>query len=303
MSNTKNLIIPSKLTKGDKIAIVSTARKISLQELQPAIQIIEEKGFEVVIGESIGAEENQFAGNDKHRASDLQQMLDNDEIKAILCARGGYGTVRLIDQLDFSHFSQRPKWIIGYSDVTALHAHVHSNYRICTLHASMPLNFEKNTNEALKSIFQAISGQAMEYNWSPNKMNVCGEANGLLVGGNLSVLYSISSSISDLDTKGKILFLEDLDEYLYHIDRMMMQMKRSGKLHHLSGVVVGGLNDMHDNEIPFGKTAEKIISDHLPGVPVTFGFPAGHVDDNRALIFGNHVTLSISETSCNLKFN
>lgn len=298
------MITPPALKPGDTIGIVATARKITAEELRPAIAIIEGWGFRVKLGNSIGLEDRQFAGTDSQRATDLQAMLDDDSIQAVLCARGGYGTVRIVDQLDLTKFADRPKWIAGYSDITVLHAHINMNLGIETLHASMPISFPTNTPGALESIRQVLLGDALEYTLDYSELNRLGDTTGVLVGGNLSVLYSISGSLSDIDTDGKILFLEDLDEYLYHVDRMMMQLKRSGKLGSLAGLVIGGMSDMNDNTIPFGKTAIEIIREAVDefDYPVAFNAPAGHINDNRALKLGAQVELQVTENGTKLKF-
>jgi len=295
---------PSSLKKGDKIAIISTARKISLEELQPAILTFKSWGLEVVLGDNLFKEYHQLAGSDEERVSDLQNALDNDEIKAIVCARGGYGTVRVVDELDFSRFVKNPKWIVGYSDVTVLHNHINQNYKIQTLHATMPINFEKNTPEALESLKETLFGASPIYFFDNDDLNVAGNAEGVLVGGNLSILYSLTGTNSQLETKGKILFIEDLDEYIYHIDRMMMNLDRAGMLKGLAGLMVGGMTDMNDNAIPYGKTAKEIIIDTVKNYkyPVCFGVPAGHVDDNRALIFGEKAQLAVSKEGVELSF-
>lgn len=287
------------LRKGDKIAIVSTARKISRQEIQPAIDTFREWGLKVNLGKHIFNENHQFAGTDEQRLADFQQALDDDSVNAIICARGGYGTVRLVDKVDFLKFKAKPKWIAGYSDATVLHSHIHANFGIETLHATMPINFKTNTNEALESLRAALFGENSKFHIPCSELNRNGTAEGALVGGNLSILYSLIGTKSDIDTGGKILFLEDLDEYLYHLDRMMMNLKRAGKLSGLAGLVVGGMTEMNDNEVPFGKTAEEIIWEHVQeyDYPVCFGFPAGHIDDNRTLILGRRAMLSVSSTA------
>lgn len=296
------MITPNTLQKGDTIAIVSTARKLKKEELQPALKILESWGLKAVLGKTIGAEENQFAGNEELRAEDFQQMLDNPNIKAIWCARGGYGTVKMIDMLDFSAFQKNPKWIIGYSDVTVLHSHIH-NLGIETLHAQMCLDIENKTEEARESIRKVLFEQEYSIAFNVNTYNKTfqqkqqlSSIQSKIVGGNLSVLYSLCGSSSAINTDGKILFIEDLDEYLYHIDRMMMNLKRNGVFKNLKALIVGGMTDMHDNRIPFGKTAEEIILDAVKdyNYPVFFNFPAGHIKDNQALIFGREVKL-ISE--------
>ncbi|MFA5297836.1 MAG: LD-carboxypeptidase [Lutibacter sp.] len=297
------MIQPKNLQKEAIVAIVSTARKIDSGEIIPAIKLLENWGLKVIIGETIGSDENQFSGTDEKRIADFQNMLDNPLVRAIWCARGGYGTVRIVDQLDFSDFKKTPKWIVGYSDITVLHNHIH-HLGIETLHATMPINIKKNTTETLDSLKKSLFGNNLNYTILSSKNNKMGNATGELVGGNLSVLYSLLGSKSTLNTSGKILFIEDLDEYLYHIDRMMMNLKRNGYFNNLKGLIVGGMTDMHDNEIPFGKTAEEIILDCVSeyNFPVVFGFPAGHTNDNRTLILGRTVELNVTPEKTTLKF-
>jgi muramoyltetrapeptide carboxypeptidase len=225
-------------------------------------------------------------------------MLDDDSVKAIISARGGYGTLRIIDKLNFEKFQKNPKWIIGYSDVTVLHSHVHRNCGIETLHATMPINFHKD-EESVETLRKALFGEKISYEISAQPMNRNGEAQGELVGGNLSLLYALQGSSSDINTEGNILFIEDLDEYLYHIDRMVVSLKRSGKLSKLAGLVVGGMNDMKDNQVPFGKTAGEIIAEAVAEFkyPVCFGFPAGHTAKNLALPLGRRAKLKVSGVS------
>ena len=291
------------LKQNDKIAIVATARKISAEELDFAIKTIKAWGLQAVLGKNIYAIENQFAGSDKQRAEDLQWAINDDSIKAIIIARGGYGTIRIVDAIDFTKLKTNPKFIIGYSDVTVLHSHIHNHIGVPTLHATMPINFNKNA-EAVETLRKCLFGEKVSYQFEANPLNKTGEVNGVLIGGNLSLLYALSGTASDIDTKGKILFLEDLDEYLYHIDRMMLNLKRSGKLTNLKAIVVGGFTDMKDNTIPFGKTAEEIILEAVKeyNFPVCFNFPAGHIDRNLALCFGKKVSLQISRNNCSLTF-
>ncbi len=293
---------PSYLKQGDKIGIVATARLISQEELQPAIDILRSWGLEVVLGKNLFNTNNQYAGTDAERAEDLQTMLDDRSVKAVISARGGYGTVRIIDKLDFTQFKNNPKWMIGYSDITVLHSHIH-NLGIETIHATMLINFTKN-KEATDSLRKVLFGETINYETESNELNRNGNAEGELIGGNLSLLYALTGSVSDINTGGKILFIEDLDEYLYHIDRMMMNLKRSGKLDNLEGLIVGGMTDMKDNTIPFGKTAEEIILDSVReyNYPVCFNFPAGHIDRNLALHFGRKVMLSVG-AKVTLAFN
>lgn len=298
------------LQKGDQVAIVSTARKISQNEIQPAVLLLEQWGLSVVIGKTIGAEEHQFAGGDALRVADFQLMLDNPDIKAIWCARGGYGTVRIIDQLDFSTFKKHPKWIIGYSDVTVLHSHVH-NLDFETLHAPMPVDIAKQSDEAIAKLYDLLFGIAVHYQFSSHPKNMTGIASGQVVGGNLSILYSLCGSRSAVTTNGKILFIEDLDEYLYHIDRMLQNLKRNGLFDDLSGLIVGGMSDMRDNtkafgfahDNPFGKTAVEIISELVSAYsfPVCFDFPAGHTQNNQALVLGREMQLEVNDSQALLK--
>ena len=263
-----------------------------------AVDKLKEWGLDIVFGDHLFEEHNQFAGNDEMRTSDFQKALNNDAVKAIICARGGYGTVRIIDMIDFSMFQTSPKWIVGYSDVTALHSHISSNYDVQTIHGTMPINFETNTKEALILLKKALFGEELSYTISRHKLNRNGSCEGELIGGNLSILYSLIGSPSDIDTAGKILFLEDLDEYLYHVDRMMQNLKRSGKLSNLAGLIVGALSNMNDNIVPFGKTAEEIILEAVTdyNYPVCFGFPFGHIDDNRAIIVNKKANLLVSSS-------
>ena len=297
------MIQPSYLQKNDTVAIVSTARKISLEQIQPAIDLLKNWGLKVIVGETIGFEENQFAGNDLQRASDFQQLLDNPKVKAIWCARGGYGTVRIVDALNFTAFKKHPKWIIGYSDITVLHNHLH-NFGIETLHATMPLDVAKSTEETLTSLKKSLFGKSLSYEIVSSEENKIGTNSGELIGGNLSILYSLLGSESSINTNGKILFIEDLDEYLYHIDRMLMNLKRNDFFDNLKGLIVGGMTDMHDNSIPFGKNAKEIILDVVSkyNFPVVFDFPAGHLKDNRSLIFGRKVNLEVDKNKTKLSF-
>lgn len=290
------MLKPNFVGKGDKIAIVSTARKITIREIKEAINILKKWDLVPVVGATIDLENNQFAGTDKQRKDDFQKMLDDPEIKAIWCARGGYGTVRIIDSLDFSNFQKHPKWIIGYSDITVIHSHVH-NLGVSTIHAAMPVDIFKSTEYAKQSLYNALFGTRFNYRIPSTPTNKIGKSRGQLVGGNLSMLYSICGSTSSLDCTNKVLCIEDLDEYLYHIDRMLQNLKRNGYFDKLSGLIVGGMTKMHDNNIPFGKNAEEIILDVVAAYdfPVVFNFPMGHVEDNRALILGAEVSLEVSE--------
>ncbi len=297
-------MLPKLLQKGDKIGIVAFAKKISLNEIQPAIKVFKSWGLKVVIGKTIGAEWNQFGGNDEERRADVQEMIDDQSIRALFSARGGYGSVRIIDQIDFNNFLQKPKWLIGFSDVTVFHSHINKNHNTPTLHASMPVFFHENTNEALTSIKDAIMDGKMQYKIQSQFPEYCKEGNveAEIIGGNLSILYSLCGSSSSSNTQGKILFIEDLCEYLYHTDRMLQNLKRNGFFSNLSGLIIGNFNNMKDGPIPFGKSTEKMIFDFCKNsdIPIFTGFPAGHIKDNRALIFGEKVFMKVKENSLKL---
>ncbi len=290
------MIRPPNLKKGDKIAIVSPARSITFEEVHPSIRFFQRNEMEVVLGSYVFSRQNQFAGTDDQRCRDFQHMLDDDNIRAIICARGGYGTVRIIDRLDFTRFCENPKWIVGYSDITVLHSHIQKQCRTETLHAAMPVNIKGDMqDESLQTLVNALFGKQLSYSLPKTGPSRSGHAEGVLTGGNLSILYSLMGSASEPETDGKILFLEDVDEYLYHIDRMMMNLKRAGKLEKLKGLIVGGMSRMNDNSIPFGKEANEIIADAVKDYkfPVCYDFPAGHQDVNLALIMGRKVGLSV----------
>jgi muramoyltetrapeptide carboxypeptidase len=249
---------------------------------------------------------NQFSGTDLQRSSDLQQMLDNSDTKAIIFARGGYGSVRTLQGINFEPFEKSPKWLVGYSDITVFHSYVNTQCRVETLHAPMPINLN-NPNfdiECFSILGQALFGQLKEYAFSSHPMNRLGETTAELVGGNLSVLYSLRGTPADLNTSNKILFIEDLDEYLYHIDRMMMNLKYGNKLNNLKGIIVGSFTEMKDNNTPFGKDAYEIIADVCSGldIPFCFGFEAGHALKNLPLYFGRQVKLSVTEKGCKISF-
>ncbi len=295
---------PKSLNPNDKIAIISTARSIDAEKLEYAKTIFESWDLEVVESPNLRAVHHQFCGTDEQRRSDLQWALDNDEIRAIICFRGGYGTVRILDDIDFSKFVENPKWIVGYSDVTALHNKI-TQLGVSSLHATMPVNFKENTTEALLTLKNALFGINYSIEYPANQNNRLGTVKAKLVGGNLSMLYSLSGTKFDLDTNGKILFIEDLDEYLYHIDRIMWNLKLSGKLENLKGLIIGGMTDMNDNTIPFGENAIEIILEAVKdyNFPVCFGFPAGHIDDNRALILNKEYQLEVTKRETKLSFN
>lgn len=298
------MITPPFLKKGDTIAIVSTARKNIEDNLQPTVDLLKSWGLELKIGKTIGLDYYQLAGTDEQRAADFQEMMDNPNIKAIWCVRGGYGTVRIIDKLDFTKFKQNPKWVIGFSDVTVLHSHL-NNLGFQSIHAFMPITTTNASEEAKVTLRKALLGESLEYYLDYDAMNNLGKAKGELVGGNLSIIYSLLGSPSAVDCTDKILFLEDLDEYLYHVDRMMMNLKRNGCLVSLKGIIVGGMTKMNDNEIPWGRNALEIIEEAVEGlnIPIIYNFPAGHISDNRALIFGRQISMEVTAEGSNVIFD
>ena len=294
---------PAYLQKGDTVAMVCTARSFTIDEAQEAVSLFESWGLNIVFGSTIDINANQLGGTDEQRTDDLQRMMDDDTIKAIWIARGGYGTVRIIDKLDFSKFIQNPKWVIGFSDITVLHSHIH-NLGIATLHAIMPYSVPKALTEAKETLRQALFNEDYEIEIPSNSSNKTGNAEGLLIGGNLSIIYSLLGSKSSINTKNKILYLEDLDEYLYHIDRMFYNLKRNGYFDDLNGLIIGGMTDMHDNQIPFGYDVKQIVLDICKeyNFPICFDFPAGHIPDNRALKLGTKVVLNITDQFTTLKY-
>ena len=294
----------SVLKKGDTVAVISTARKVSTEELDFAITKIKSWGLNVCFGNNLFKKQHQFAGTIKERAEDLQWALDDNNIKAIFFARGGYGSVHVVDYVDWQVFKINPKWLIGFSDITVFHSHVHQCFNTPTLHAAMPITFPQNTDRAIKNIRDILFGENVSYNFKGHSFNKNGTVKSVVVGGNLSILYSLLGSKSQLNTDGKILFVEDLDEYLYHIDRMMQALKRAGMLENLGGLMIGSMNKMNDNAVPYGKTAEEIIRDVVSEYtyPVAFDIPSGHVKDNLPLLFGKKVcfTVTVNQVLINL---
>jgi muramoyltetrapeptide carboxypeptidase len=298
------MIIPPFLKAGDTVVLVCTARKFFPDDAKPAIDLLESWGLKVKLGATIGLDNFQLGGTDSERAADFQAQLDDENVKAIWCARGGYGTVRIIDSLDFSNFKQHPKWIMGFSDVTVLHSQLNIE-RVATLHSIMPFTVPNAPEEVKETLRKALFGETISYTIPSKSYDVKGTASGELVGGNISILYSLLGSKSAIDTKNKILFIEDLDEYLYHIDRMMYNLKRNGYFENVKGIIVGSMTDMHDNEIPFGQNEVQIITEIAKdlSIPIAFQFPAGHQKDNRTLILGQQVAFEVNEKEIKLKFD
>jgi len=306
----KPVIIPPYLKQGDIIGICCPAGFITAEDIQPALQKLAEWGFNAKIGNTIGKKDFTYGGTDEERLNDLQQMLDDKTISAILFARGGYGGVRIIDKLDFKKYKRTPKWIIGFSDATIFHSHINQNYRIASIHSKMCNSFpndwskaEPLQKETIESINQCLKGEKMKYFFPPNEKNKTGLATGELVGGNLKTLESLAGSESDINTKDKILFVEDTGEYLYSIDRMFWNLKRSGKLDKLKGLIIGGFKIKADDAgEPFGKTLEEIVLEKVReyDYPVCFDFPVGHQKNNFALKCGVQHSLGVHLNECRL---
>ncbi len=290
--------IPPYLKKGDKIGLVCPSGYMPYKKTTECIQALQEWGYQTVVGKTVGHQFHYFSGTDTERLEDLQSMLDNPEIKAVLCARGGYGMSRIIDQLSFKVFKKNPKWLIGFSDITVLHAHVCQTLKTASLHAPMAGAFQKNGagNEYVQSLKKALSGKTAKYSCQPHHLNRNGKTSGELIGGNLSLIAHLVGSPSSFQTKGKILFLEDVGEYIYNIDRMMIQLKRAGMLSSLSGLIIGGFTEMKDTLTPFGQEVYAIIQSHVTefDYPVCFDFPVSHGKPNLALKIGIGHTLSVT---------
>jgi muramoyltetrapeptide carboxypeptidase len=295
---------PPSIKKGDKIRIVSPAGKVKEEHVLPAVEWLQNQGYKVELGKHVFAGHYQFAGTDKQRLEDLQSALDDPGTAAIICSRGGYGTVRIIDKLNFRNFLESPKWIVGFSDITILHVCL-NNLGFSTIHGAMPRYFfdeSGNQSENLDTLMKLLTGEKVNYSIQTSQTVRPGKASGELVGGNLSIISSLQGTKYEIDTFGKILFLEDIDEFLYHTDRMIHQLKLSGKLDNLAGLILGDFTDMKDNESPFGKSVHEIVSEAIEefSYPVCFGFPAGHDKKNLALAFGKKWEMEVSDQNATL---
>lgn len=297
------MIFPAYLQKGDRIRIVAPAGKVSKEKVLPGIELLQESGYEVLIGHHVFDKNFQYAGTDHQRADDLQEALNDPLTRAIICARGGYGSVRVIDKLDYSSLLKNPKWLVGFSDVTILHS-VMNSLHVASVHGAMPGSFLENKKplKSFYSLLEALTSGNSKVEMEAHSLNRNGKCTGELVGGNLSLLYNLSGTPWQLDTRGKILFLEDVGEYLYHLDRMMQNLRLSGQLIGLTGLVVGSFTEMKDNESPFGKSVPEIIREAVQeyDFPVCFDFPAGHITKNISLILGAPYYLEV-ENKCSLK--
>ena len=306
--NSKDLIQPPYLKAGDTVAIVAPSGilKHREREVQQAVDLLKSWGLYTVVGKNVFSKSNHFAGTDEERCADLQNAMDDPKISAIWCARGGYGTVRVLDKLNYIKFRKNPKWIIGYSDITALHNQVH-NEGFQSLHALMCVSLTKDigdVKEAVSTFKSAIFGNPENYILEGSKYNEIGEASGELVGGNLTMLHTMLGSDTSIDTTGKILFIEEIGEYKYHIDRMLQSMKRAGYFDNLNGLVVGDMSRMRTNTTLWGTSVEQLILDALEDYdfPIAFNMPAGHEKDNRALVLGKVVNLKVEKNESKLSY-
>jgi muramoyltetrapeptide carboxypeptidase len=291
------------LKKGDKVAITCPAKKLPIP-MTDAVNLLTNWGLEVLLGDTVHASYHQFAGDDAFRAADMQRFIDDDSVKAIIAARGGYGTIRMVDMVDFSLLQTNPKWLVGFSDITLLHSHIISNYNLPCIHGQMPLNIPDASAYSLETLRKALFGEELVYQIDANPQNRIGESSGPLIGGNLSLLLAMSGSVSDMDYSNKTLFIEDVGEYLYAVDRMLRALKRAGKLKNLAGLIVGGFTDMKDNDIPFGQTLPEMIMDVVAdySYPVCFDFPAGHISNNCSLVLGKTINLSVQTNGVNISY-
>jgi len=291
--------IPPYLKKGDTIGITCPAGYMPKDKALTCIKTLQDWGFDVMVGKTLGSRsKNYFSGTDEERSDELQAMLDDERINAVLFGRGGYGMGRIIDQLDFTKFKKNPKWLIGFSDITVLHCHLNSRLKTAAIHAPMAAAFNDDgyKNEFVDSLHRAITGKKAKYKTAAHPFNRTGKGSAELVGGNLSLLAHLCGTRSDISTKNKILFIEDIGEYIYNMDRMMYQLKRSGKLDKLAGLIVGGFTDIKDTERPFGKTVYEVIREITSeyNYPVCFGFPVSHGKENYALKVGAKYNLTIT---------
>jgi len=303
----KPLISPPSLQKGDTVMILAPAGIMKdTTAVKQAVELLNNWGLNAKLGKNLFAQNFHFAGTDKERLSDFQNALDDENIKAIWCARGGYGAIRIIDAIDFTKFKENPKWIIGFSDITVFHNEI-NNMGIQTMHALMPITYKPDNDEqrqAQKSFKKALFGKRIKYRIAESDYNREGVAEGKVVGGNLSLVYSMLGSTSQIDMQGKILFLEEVGEALYHIDRMMISLKRAGYFENCKGLVIGGISDIKPNSTPFGMTYEEIILDAVKNYdfPVSFDVPVGHIRDNRTLLLGREIILKVKASKTVIKF-
>ncbi len=296
---------PPKLKNSDTISIVAPASVVKKEYIEQTVISLTQLGYNVILGKNIFSGFNQFAGTDEQRLYDFQSALNDRNIKAIFCARGGYGSVRIIDLMDFSEFRRFPKWIVGFSDVTVFHSVLNGSYQIATIHSPMPVNYDSPFfSENIQQLNSILRGKMPEITFSYNSLNRIGNCLGRLVGGNLSILYNLQATSYEIETKNNILFIEDVGEQLYHLDRMLNNFRMSGKFQKLKGLIVGGMTAMEDKKRPFGKTANEIIRETVQeyDIPVAFDFPAGHIDNNKPFILGAEIELSVKTNETSIRF-
>ncbi len=308
ISKHMKLVQPKYLNQGDSIVILAPAGILIQREeiINQAIELVESWGLNVIISDHVFNQNNHFSGTDEERTSDFQKALDNPSIKAIWCARGGYGSGRILDKLDYTKFRASPKWIIGYSDITAFHSHIH-NLGIQTIHAMMATSLSFNpeeTEQSIETLRKVLFGEELSYNINSSKFNKTGQAEGILVGGNLSILQNMLGSVSQINTDGKILFIEEIGEYKYHIDRMLQGLKRAGYFSNCEGLIIGDISNIKKNTTTWGSSIEQLILDVVKefDFPVLFNFPAGHETDNRALILGKSIMMNVKSTTSEVIF-
>ena len=306
--NTQKLIQPSYLKAGDTVAIVAPSGILKNRqvEVQRAIKLLESWGLHALVGKHVFSQDNHFAGTDAERCEDLQKAMDNPTISAIWAARGGYGTVRILDKLDYTQLKKKPKWLIGYSDITALHNDFHNN-GFETIHAMMCTSLtadESGLDETIATFKKALFGEPLTYILKGSDYNKIGAVTAPLIGGNLTILHTMLGSKSSIDTSGKILFIEEIGEYKYHVDRMLQSMKRAGYFDNCAGLLVGDMTKMRKNTTAWGSSIEQLILDALSDYdfPIAFNMPAGHEDDNRAMILGQNVELVVGNQQSTLQF-
>lgn len=296
------MIRPDFLQPGDTISIVSPAKAIEATHIDYARSFFESKGLNVITGEHAYGTHHYFSGTDPERMQDVQNAIDHPDVKAIICARGGYGCVRIVEQLQWANLLRQPKWVVGFSDITVFH-HKIFDLGVESIHATMPLNYRENSPEAMDSLWQTLSTGTVSHHWQAHASNKTGTASGKLVGGNLSIVYSLIATPLAFDFEGAILFIEDVGEQVYHVDRMLQSMALAGILDRIGGLVVGGMTDMKETAVPTGWTIEQLVLDQFRyrNIPIAFNAPVGHIDDNRALICGANAVLEVTENSVSLK--
>ncbi len=296
--------LPEYLKKGDKIAVVCPAKKLPAS-IDYGVKILEEWGLEVVLGSTVNGAHHQFSGTDEERTADIQQFLDDPNIKGIIAGRGGYGSIRIIDQINFEHFSKNPKWLIGFSDITIFLSHLQAHLNTISVHGQMPMTFEEATPESLESLRKVLFGEISKIDIPVSPLNLPGEVEAEIIGGNLTLLINVEGSVSEMDFTNKILFIEDVGEHEYAIDRMMRMLKRAGKLANLKGLVVGAFNGIEEEPIFFGESPNEIIRALVKEYkyPVVFNAPIGHIDNNYAVLVGSKAKLTVNELEASIKQN